>query len=100
VKRLGLVVGAGLLAAAKPITYTLPPERQIELPPGPDVQLVRAQCSACHSLDYIQTQPRGKGEQFWRDSVTKMTSVYGAAFSPEDANRIVAYLARTYGTSP
>lgn len=97
-KPLWLALGAGLLAAAKPFTYSLPPEQPVELPAGSDVQLVRDHCSACHSLDYIWTQPRGKGEQFWRDSVTKMTGVYGAPISTEDADRIVAYLGRTYGT--
>ena len=49
-------------------------------------------CSACHSLDYITTQPRGKGEQFWRDSVAKMVNVYKAPLSPEDADAVGAAL--------
>lgn len=98
-KILWLAFGAGLLAAAKPLSYALPQEQPVALPPGPYVELVQSHCSACHSLDYIRTQPRGKGEQFWRDSVTKMTGVYGAPISREDADRIVAYLAQTYGTS-
>ncbi len=98
-KLLWIAFAGGLLAAAKPFTYALPQERPVELPPGPGVELVQSQCSACHSLDYLQTQPRGKGAQFWRDSVTKMIGVYGAPISPEDADRIAAYLAQTYGTT-
>ncbi|KEY97937.1 sulfite:cytochrome C oxidoreductase subunit B, partial [Sphingomonas sp. BHC-A] len=56
-----------------------------------------ATCSACHSLDYVTTQPRGKGAQFWQDSVGKMIKVYGAPIEPADAERIAAYLAATYG---
>jgi hypothetical protein len=54
-------------------------------------------CSACHSLDYITTQPRGKGEQFWRDAVAKMVNVYKAPLSPEDADAVAATLARKFG---
>lgn len=89
-----LLIGA---ADAKRVTYVLPEEVAITLPAGDGVDLVEAQCAACHSLDYIQTQPRGKGPQFWKDAVTKMTNVYGAAIEPADAERISSYLAKTYG---
>lgn len=78
--------------------YRLPLEQPITLPPGPDAELTAATCSACHSLDYVTTQPRAKGAQFWTDSVTKMVKVYGAPIDPADANRIAAYLAAIYGT--
>lgn len=88
-----------LLAATSATTagYRLPPERPITLLPGPDAELATAICSACHSLDYVTSQPRGKGAQFWSDSVTKMVKVYGAPIEPADATRIAAYLAATYG---
>ncbi|MET0241157.1 MAG: cytochrome C [Sphingobium sp.] len=80
-----------LIAAAKP--YALPNEPDIALPfAGEDADLVRANCSGCHSLDYITTQPRGKGVQFWRDSVTKMVNVYGAPVAKTDAERIAVAL--------
>lgn len=60
-------------------------------------QIVVAQCSACHSLDYITTQPRAKGAQFWRDSVTKMVNVYGARITPETADAVAGVLARKFG---
>lgn len=77
--------------------YRLPEEQPVTLPPGPDVELVEAHCAACHSLDYVRTQPRGKGPTFWRDSVAKMVKVYGAPLAPEEADKVSAYLARTYG---
>lgn len=89
-----------LTAAAKPIVYTLPEETSPALPPGPEAELVATHCSACHSLDYIRTQPRGKGASFWRDSVTKMVAVYGAPIGDKDAARIAAYLGRVYGAAP
>ena len=96
-----LLAGAALIlvgaAAAKPVTYTLPPEKEIVLPAGDGAELTQAQCSACHSLDYVQTQPRGKGAQFWKDAVGKMVKIYGAPIEPKDADAISAYLAKTYG---
>lgn len=77
--------------------YRLPDEQPITLPAGPDVELAEAHCAACHSLDYVRTQPRGKGPMFWRDAVTKMIKVYGAPLTPEEADKVSAYLARTYG---
>ncbi|WP_343617079.1 cytochrome C [Novosphingobium sp.] len=60
-------------------------------------QVVAANCSACHSLDYITTQPRGKGIQFWRDEVTKMVSVYKAPIAPADSEAVAATLGRKFG---
>ena len=90
---IALLFATGAAAAG----YRLPDERPITLLPGPGVELTAATCSACHSLDYVTSQPRGKGAQFWNDSVTKMVKVYGAPIEPADAARIAAYLAATYG---
>ena len=97
---LALATGAMLLAAtafAQPAAIELPLG---ETPPelaDPASEVVVNACSACHSLDYITTQPRGKGAQFWKDSVAKMVTVYGAPVSPEEANAIAAELARKFG---
>jgi predicted secreted protein len=85
------------LASAQPVSIDLPfGEIPAELSET-DAQVVVRNCSACHSLDYITTQPRGKGEQFWRDSVTKMINVYGAPLSAEDADAVAATLAHKLG---
>lgn len=60
-------------------------------------EVVVNNCSACHSLDYITTQPRGKGEQFWKDSVAKMVTVYKAPLTPEEADAVAAVLAGKFG---
>lgn len=90
--------GAALFAA---VAFAQP----LELPLGetpreladPASEVVVNNCSACHSLDYITTQPRGKGEQFWRDAVAKMINVYKAPISPEDADAVGTELARKFG---
>lgn len=96
-----LAGGAALLLAAAAIAQPAP----IALPLGdtppeladPAAEIVVNTCSACHSLDYLTTQPRGKGAQFWKDSVAKMITVYGAPIEPDDAEAIAAVLARKLG---
>jgi sulfite dehydrogenase (cytochrome) subunit B len=87
---------------ASPISYDLPPETA-EFKPGPGVEVVKQNCTACHSADYIATQPRGAefGQDFWRAEVTKMIKAYGAPIADADIDKIVVYLSTTYqGVSP
>jgi mono/diheme cytochrome c family protein len=99
------ILGASVAAAAlcavasarAPQPYKLPTATEIVLPKGEGAELTAATCAACHSLDYVTSQPSGKGAQFWRDSVTKMINVYGAPIGKEDADTIGSYLAATYG---
>lgn len=90
-------IGAGLASVVAAQAFTLPAEKPITLPKGPGVELVEAHCSACHSLDYLTTQPRGKGEAFWAHNVEKMIDTHGAEIPEGDAKVIVAYLGRTFG---
>jgi mono/diheme cytochrome c family protein len=76
--------------------YSLPAERPVPLPAGVGRELVEAHCSACHSLDYITTQPPGLGPDHWRKSVEKMVTIHGAEIPPQDRAVIEAYLARTF----
>ena len=85
-------------AAAAPRSYELP-EETATLAPGPNLDLVQQNCTACHSADYISTQPRPlpNARGFWRAEVTKMKAVYGAPIEQNDMGKIVDYLAATYG---
>ncbi len=93
---LGLVVPWSASFAA-PLDYALPPETAAFLP-GPNLNTVLGNCTACHSSDYISTQPRGAkfGREFWQAEVTKMIKVYGAPIDDADVGKIVEYLAATY----
>lgn len=95
---LALSAGAGLIAAhAKPLKYVLPQEAAA-LKPGPNQDAALNNCTACHSADYIQSQPRGPKfkKDFWQAEVTKMIKVYGAPIDDADASKIVDYLTATY----
>ncbi|HTR85405.1 MAG TPA: cytochrome c [Reyranella sp.] len=92
---LGIVFAASV--AAKPVTYELPPETAT-FKPGPGLDVVQGNCGACHSSDYIKTQPQGPkfGKDFWNAEVTKMIKVYGAPIEAKDVPAIVDYLSTAY----
>jgi mono/diheme cytochrome c family protein len=84
-------------AIASPVSYNLPPETAA-FKPGPNLDLVKNNCTACHSADYIAIQPRGPKfkKDFWQAEVTKMIKVYGAPIADADVAGIVEYLTATY----
>jgi sulfite dehydrogenase (cytochrome) subunit B len=90
----GLSFGAVIAA---PVNYKLPDE-SAAFKPGPNLDVVQNNCTACHSADYINTQPRGPKfrKDFWQAEVTKMIKVYGAPIGDADVPKIVEYLAATY----
>ncbi|RTL48976.1 MAG: cytochrome c [Bradyrhizobiaceae bacterium] len=87
-----IVVAAGALQA-RPMAYKLP-EETVQFPPGPNLEVVQANCTACHSADYIKTQPQGPKfkQDFWTAEVNKMIKVYGAPIDQSDVGKIVEYL--------
>jgi sulfite dehydrogenase (cytochrome) subunit B len=88
------LLGVGSASLAAPIVYQLPDETA-QLKPGPGVDTAIV-CQACHSADYITTQPPGEGKAFWQAEVQKMIKVYKAPIAESDAAVIVNYLAATY----
>ena len=82
---------------AAPVNYKLPDETAA-FKPGPNLDVVQNNCTACHSADYINTQPRGPkfNKDFWQAEVTKMIKVFGAPIDDADVSKIVEYLAQTY----
>ena len=84
-------------AGAKPISYKLPDETAT-FKPGPNLETVQNNCTACHSADYIKTQPQGPAfkKDFWQAEVTKMIKVYGAPIDDADVSKIVDYLVATH----
>jgi sulfite dehydrogenase (cytochrome) subunit B len=85
------------VVSAKPISYKLPDET-VAFKPGPNLEAVQNNCTACHSADYIKTQPQGPKykKEFWQAEVTKMIKLYGAPIDDADVSKIVDYLAATY----
>lgn len=92
-----IVAGSFAEVRAKPISYQLP-EETAAFKPGPNLEAVQNNCTACHSADYIKTQPQGPKfkKDFWQAEVTKMIKVYGAPIDDSDVGKIVDYLSATY----
>jgi len=84
-------------AVAAPLSYKLPEETaELKIGPEPGYRAATNNCMACHSVDYINTQPPGKGRPFWDAEVRKMIKVYRAPIEDGDANNIIDYLSKTY----
>jgi len=92
VSRSGLAI-----ARATPTSYRLPDETA-KFKAAAGVEIVQNNCTACHSSDYIETQPRAQKSKkdFWQAEVTKMIKLYGAPIDDGDVGKIVDYLAANY----
>lgn len=90
------VMLAGVLAVAAGLTIELP-EETAELKPGPGLQTAAGACLACHSADYIATQPPSFSRDFWKAEVLKMKNVYGAPIAEGDVSALAEYLVKNYG---
>jgi mono/diheme cytochrome c family protein len=92
------IAGFGVVAVtAAPLNYAVP-EDTAAFRPGANLEVVQNNCTACHSADYIRTQPRGEKfkKDFWQAEVTKMIKVYGAPIDEADVGKIADYLAATH----
>jgi hypothetical protein len=90
-----LIGGAALAASAQ---TKLPNKMSIQVPPptvsfqpGPNVNIVQANCLVCHNADYIYNQPPLTRTQ-WTAEVNKMRAVYKATIGDADVPKIVDYL--------
>jgi sulfite dehydrogenase (cytochrome) subunit B len=72
-------------------------EKPIKLKQSPGVDLVEAQCGACHSLDYIVMNSPFLDAAKWDAEVAKMINAFGAPIGPADAKAIADYLKQKYG---
>lgn len=87
-----------IVAFAAVLSPAAAQEQSITLKPGPGLDKVQANCSTCHSLDYIQMNSPFLNAAGWNAEVTKMIKAMGAPIGDDDAKVIVDYLAKNYGT--
>ena len=72
-------------------------ESALRLKEAPEATTVRAYCSVCHSIDYIQMNSAFMKRAGWEAEVHKMVKVMGAPIPEDEVARIVSYLATNYG---
>jgi sulfite dehydrogenase (cytochrome) subunit B len=90
-------IGILLFCVVAVATVGAAAEMRVELKPGAGLDKVEANCSACHSLDYILGNSPFMNRQVWDAEVTKMIKAFGAPISDADAKVIVDYLVVNYG---
>ena len=74
-------------------------ESQIHMKDAPETPVLVANCSGCHSLDYVQMNSKFMKRAGWEAEVHKMVAVMGAPVSEADQALLVAYLTREYGVA-
>ncbi|WP_034160101.1 hypothetical protein [Sphingomonas sp. ERG5] len=82
------ISGGGITLASDTIAL---PDATAVLPEGPAGELVTRNCTACHSVEMITTQPHLAPEK-WQATVEKMRAVYKAPIAPGDDLALVAAL--------
>jgi len=91
----GLLLALMTLGAA---TAASAAEQPIELTRAAGLEQVEGNCSACHSLDYIEMNSPFLTAAGWNAEVTKMIKAFGAPIGEADAKTIADYLAKNYGS--
>jgi mono/diheme cytochrome c family protein len=69
-------------------------EKPVRLRQAPGLDKVEAQCSACHSLDYVQMNSPFLSAAGWDAEVARMINAFGAPIGEADAKTIVSYLSK------
>lgn len=95
----GLVLAAAAAGAgAVTKTITLPADTAVLKPSAlPGYAKAQGQCVACHSAEYMLTQPPTAPRPYWEAMVKRMKAVFKAPVPDEDMPAIVDYLVKTYG---
>jgi hypothetical protein len=91
------IVAAALLAGSIALPATAG-EEPVELKRAPGVDKVEANCTACHSLDYVVMNSPFPNAALWDAEVTKMIRAFGATIDEADARVIADYLKKNYGS--
>lgn len=71
-------------------------QEQIKLKDGAGKETVEANCSVCHSLDYIPMNSAFLDKPRWDAAIKKMQGPFGATISDADAGVILEYLVKNY----
>ena len=91
-------VAASLASASTAKDIQLPPDAvQLKASALPGYAKAQANCTMCHSAEYMRMQPPTAARPYWDAMVHRMKTVFKAPVADEDMPEIVDYLARTYG---
>ena len=86
-----------IAACAVPLVATAQ-EKPVQLKKAAGLATVEANCSGCHSLDYVVMNSPFPNAALWDAEVTKMIKAFGAPITDADAKVIADYLKQNYGS--
>jgi len=93
-----LLAASATLAVAGSKSITLPADSAVLTPsPLPGYAKAQADCTVCHSAEYMLMQPPNAGRKYWEAMAHRMKTVFKAPFNEADIPDIVDYLSATYG---
>ncbi|MBS0396171.1 MAG: cytochrome c [Proteobacteria bacterium] len=90
-------LGMAALLLTGACTSALADETTLRLKDGAEAVTVRAYCSICHSIDYVQMNAPFMKRAQWDAEVHKMVKVMGAPVPDDEVAKIIDYLTRNYG---
>jgi hypothetical protein len=86
---------AGLMLALAGASLLSAGADAVELPAGPNKEIVARACSACHDLDMVY-EAAGQTREGWNGTIEEMTG-YGLKVSADERAQILEYLASFLG---
>jgi hypothetical protein len=90
------MIRAKLLLGAISASLGTAGAQQIELPAGPNREVVSHECQACHDLDMV-VAAAGLSREGWNSTIDEMIS-YGMHVDPQDRAKILDYLSSFLGS--
>jgi hypothetical protein len=72
--------------------------QQVDLPAGPDRDLVSRKCQGCHDLSVV-IEASGLNREDWNDTIDEMVTSNGMNVTPEERAKILDYLSNYLGPS-
>ena len=85
------VLGAGF------VIFATTAAQCVELPAGPNRDVVSRECQVCHDLEMVAAANGSR--EAWNDTLDEMTR-YGMRVTPEERAQILDYLATALGPKP
>lgn len=93
-----MVLFFGVATTGIALEIEMPPETAVYRPSNlPGYQLVQKNCIACHSAQYVLTQPPSSTRHYWTETVHKMQKTFGAPIPKKDMPAMIDYLVKVYG---
>jgi Quinohemoprotein amine dehydrogenase A, alpha subunit, haem binding len=87
----GLVGGAVLMVGAAAA-------QQVDLPAGPNREVVSRKCQGCHDLSVV-IEASGQSREEWNATIEEMVTSNGMNVTPEERAMILDYLSSYLGPS-